>query len=79
MSIETGKAEHKQKFMKNRYALIIGTILTAQTAGAGQTGTWGDQGDGIYKNSILESNYPDIDVIREGDTFKCDYDGPKGE
>ena len=55
--------------MKNRYALIIGTILTAQIAGAVQTGSWGDQGDGTYKNPILESNYPDIDVIREGKTF----------
>lgn len=55
--------------MKNKCALIIGIILTAQIAGAQQTGSWGDQGDGTYKNPILESNYPDNDVIRVGDTF----------
>ncbi|MCK4920968.1 MAG: glycoside hydrolase 43 family protein [Bacteroidales bacterium] len=25
-------------------------------------GTWGDQGDGTYKNPVLNSNYPDSDV-----------------
>ena len=38
-------------------------------ASASQTGSWGDQGNGKYKNPILESNYPDNDVIRVGDTF----------
>jgi beta-xylosidase len=57
------------KFMKYRCALIMGIILAAQIAGAQQTGSWGDQGDGTYKNPILESNYPDNDVIRVGDTF----------
>jgi beta-xylosidase len=55
--------------MNKRHALIIGTILTAQIAGAVQTGSWGDQGDGTYKNPTLNSNYPDVDVIREGKTF----------
>lgn len=36
---------------------------------AQQTGSWGDQGNGSYKNPILEANYPDNDVIRVGDTF----------
>jgi len=36
---------------------------------AQQTGSWGDQGNGYYKNPILESNFPDNDVIRVGDTF----------
>ena len=57
------------KFMKNKSALIIWIILAAQIAGAQQTGSWGDQGDGTYKNPILESNYPNNDVIRVGDTF----------
>ncbi|TWU59251.1 Beta-xylosidase [Rubripirellula tenax] len=34
-----------------------------------RTGNWGDQGDGTYRNPVLESNYPDNDVIRVGDTF----------
>lgn len=32
-------------------------------------GSWGDQGDGTYRNPVLEANYPDNDVIRVGDTF----------
>ncbi|EMI41361.1 sulfatase and gycosyl hydrolase family 43 domain protein [Rhodopirellula sp. SWK7] len=34
-----------------------------------RVGSWGDQGDGTYRNPVLESNYPDNDVIRVGDTF----------
>ncbi len=49
------------------YLLILFT--TQQTIKAQQTGSWGDQGDGTYKNPILESNYPDNDVIRMGDTY----------
>ncbi|MDA9555463.1 glycoside hydrolase 43 family protein [Pelobium sp.] len=36
---------------------------------AQQTGSWGDQGNGYYKNPILESNYPDNDVIKVNNTF----------
>lgn len=42
---------------------------TNANAPAATTGTWGDQGDGTYRNPVLESNYPDNDVIRMGDTF----------
>ena len=31
--------------------------------------TWGDQGDGTYKNPILNADYSDPDVIRVGDDF----------
>ena len=55
--------------MKKISTLIIGIILTAQIVEGQQTGSWGDQGDGTYKNPILESNYPDNDVIREGKTY----------
>ncbi|WP_139959677.1 glycoside hydrolase family 43 protein [Flavicella sediminum] len=47
--------------------LII--IVSQNTINAQQTGRWGDQGNGTYKNPILQSNYPDNDVIRMGDTF----------
>jgi len=40
---------NNNKFMKNGCALIIGTILTAQIAGAVQNGHLGDQGDGPIK------------------------------
>ena len=33
------------------------------------TGSWGDQGDGTYKNPILNADYPDVDVEQLGDTY----------
>ena len=49
------------------WAIFAG--LAVQTVLAQHTGSWGDQGNGTYKNPILDSNYPDNDVIRVGDTF----------
>jgi beta-xylosidase len=34
-----------------------------------QTGSWGDQGDGTYRNPILCADYPDVDVEQVGDTY----------
>ncbi|TWU37427.1 glycosyl hydrolase 43 family protein [Novipirellula artificiosorum] len=48
---------------------VLITMLTVSTNQAQQTGSWGDQGDGTYRNPVLESNYPDNDVIGVGDTF----------
>jgi beta-xylosidase len=31
--------------------------------------TWGDQGDGTFKNPILKSDYSDPDILRHGDDF----------
>ncbi len=31
--------------------------------------TWGDQGDGTYKNPILKSDYSDPDILRHGSDF----------
>jgi hypothetical protein len=31
--------------------------------------TWGDQGDGTFRNPILKADYSDPDVIRVGDDF----------
>ena len=50
-------------------SLVITALLLAQVTFAQKTGSWGDQGNGNYKNPILESNYPDNDVIRVGDTY----------
>jgi beta-xylosidase len=49
--------------------LLSALGLSAAHGAAPQTGTWGDQGNGTYKNPILESNYPDNDVIRVGGTY----------
>ncbi len=34
-----------------------------------QAGSWGDQGDGTYRNPILSADYPDVDVEQVGDTY----------
>ncbi len=36
---------------------------------AQKTGSWGDQGDGTFRNPILNADYPDADVEKLGDTF----------
>ncbi len=38
-------------------------------AGEPQIGSWGDQGDGTYRNPILNADYPDVDVEQLGDTY----------
>jgi len=55
--------------MKNHITFVLSIAAVAHLAAAQQTGSWGDQGDGTYKNPILEGNFPDNDVIRVGDTF----------
>jgi len=58
-----------------RYAALLaaacGIILAIATTGATQphTGSWGDQGDGTYRNPILNADYPDVDVEQRGDTY----------
>ena len=32
-------------------------------------GSWGDQGDGTFRNPILNSNFPDSDVEQLGDKW----------
>ena len=39
------------------------------SAGAVAAASWGDQGDGTYKNPILNADYSDPDVIRVGSDF----------
>ncbi len=35
----------------------------------GTTGSWGDQGDGTYRNPILNADYPDVAIVQAGDTY----------
>ncbi|WP_407947754.1 glycoside hydrolase family 43 protein [Pontiella desulfatans] len=46
--------------------IAVGFLICAQ---AQQTGSWGDQGDGTYRNPVLNADYPDVDVERVGDTY----------
>jgi beta-xylosidase len=52
-------------------AVLAITPVTGATAplASARTGSWGDQGDGTYKNPILNADYPDVDVEQVGDTY----------
>ena len=52
--------------------ILLGISLLFFTSSYAQkqhTGSWGDQGDGTYKNPILNADYPDVDVEQLGDTY----------
>ncbi len=44
-------------------------LFSCNTQQNSMTGSWGDQGDGTYKNPILNADYPDVDVEQVGDTY----------
>lgn len=46
--------------------LLLGSSISVA---ADKTGSWGDQGDGTYRNPILNADYPDVDVEQVGDTY----------
>jgi beta-xylosidase len=46
--------------------LALSAILLADD---GQTGKWGDQGDGTYRNPIIAADYSDPDVIHVGSDY----------
>ena len=53
----------------NRPGVLLLMFFITQTIHAQKTGSWGDQGNGTYKNPILEANYPDNDIIRVKDSY----------
>ncbi len=55
--------------MKIAMAWLLTMWLCPALACAQQTGSWGDQGDGTYRNPILNADYPDVDVELLGDTY----------
>ncbi len=51
-------------------AFLGATAVTAdQPSEWGDWPTWGDQGDGTYRNPVLPSDYSDIDCIRVGSDY----------
>ncbi len=54
--------------MKFRFAPLFALLLSVRVL-ADQPLTWGDQGDGTYRNPILPADYSDPDVIRVGEDF----------
>jgi len=48
---------------------LIGFALVTSFASAAPVLTWGDQGNGTYRNPVLYADYSDPDAIRVGDDF----------
>ncbi|HUT92939.1 MAG TPA: glycoside hydrolase 43 family protein [Thermoguttaceae bacterium] len=46
-----------------------GSAAASENENGAITGSWGDQGDGTYRNPILNADYPDVDVEQLGDTY----------
>ena len=44
-------------------------MMRSQLRSTRDTLTWGDQGDGTYRNPVLYADYSDPDVIRVGQDF----------
>ena len=63
----------KGGLMANRKYQILGLLLLAVFNCNGQAGpqigSWGDQGDGTYKNPILNADYPDVDIEQVGTIY----------
>src|SRR4030042_3363409 len=51
--------------------LLVAVALGARAPAGNEARvlTWGDQGDGTYRNPVLKADYSDPDVIRVGDDF----------
>ena len=49
--------------------VLFAVVLVCSAHARSQTGSWGDQGDGTYKNPILNADYPDVDIEQVGDTY----------
>lgn len=45
---------------------LLGGWLSAAGPAVGAPPSWGDQGDGTYRNPILNADYPDVDVEQQG-------------
>jgi len=49
------------------FFLLVHSLMAQSTAT--KTGNWGDQGDGTYKNPVLNADYSDPDMIKVGSDF----------
>ncbi|MDX1699047.1 MAG: family 43 glycosylhydrolase, partial [Melioribacteraceae bacterium] len=58
----------KMKRFKNiTYVLLF--ILFSNHTFAQQTGKWGDQGDGTFRNPIIAADFSDPDIVRVGNDY----------
>lgn len=59
--------------MANRQGQFLGFLLILALSwnshAQPQTGSWGDQGDGTYRNPILNADYPNVDIEQVGTIY----------
>lgn len=55
--------------MKKKLLLSLSFIIFYLSFSVAQTLDWGDQGNGTYKNPVLNADYSDPDVIRVGEKY----------
>lgn len=59
--------------MVNRQGQFLGFLLILALSWNSHAqlriGSWGDQGDGTYRNPILNADYPDVDIEQVGDIY----------
>ena len=55
--------------MKKQFLLTMAAVLAAASLWAQRPLDWGDQGNGTYKNPVLNADYSDPDVIRVDDKY----------
>ena len=63
------KSNFSAYFILMLVLLVVGINVSYAQEIKQKTGSWGDQGDGTYKNPILNADYPDIDIEKFGDTY----------
>jgi len=64
------KLSMKREASINLLALFIALVaFPARAAESRDMVVWGDQGDGTFRNPVLNADYPDSDVEKSGDTY----------
>jgi beta-xylosidase len=48
---------------------LAACVLCGEAPAAQAVGSWGDQGDGTYRNPVLNADFPDTDVVEHDGTF----------
>lgn len=61
--------EMRKNIVMRSFVAVTMLLWWGVSACFGQIVSWGDQGDGSYRNPVLNANYPDSDVERYGDKW----------
>ena len=49
--------------------VVLAVALSCNALTVSGMDSWGDQGDGTFKNPMLNGDYPDVDIEQVGDTY----------